>query len=50
MSAGGLLGGILIDSFGITRMYLYVGLIVLTATIIFVFLQNRFGQSYVKSL
>jgi PPP family 3-phenylpropionic acid transporter len=50
MSAGGLLGGILIDSFGITNMYLYVGLIVLGATIMFVILQNRFGQSHAQTL
>jgi MFS transporter, PPP family, 3-phenylpropionic acid transporter len=50
MSAGGLLGGILIDSFGISRMYLYVGLIVLSATVGFIILQNLFQPSHVETL
>jgi PPP family 3-phenylpropionic acid transporter len=50
MSAGGLLGGILIDSYGIARMYLYVGLIVLSATVVFIILQNLFQPSHVEKI
>jgi PPP family 3-phenylpropionic acid transporter len=50
MSAGGLLGGALIDAFGIARMYLYVGLMVLVVPVIFLILQNRFGGLHVETL
>jgi PPP family 3-phenylpropionic acid transporter len=46
MSAGSLLGGMFIDSFGITRMYLYIGLMVLAVTVILFIVQYQSGQSH----